>query len=146
MWAQPEMGSFSYLPPKGAQLQGGPGQQRVYVRTIKQPPGSGAAPSLGSPVEIIIHAADSVAGVSQRIAEVLGQASGSEVSAGVGPALRPSGVLLCLAHSGPRTHAQMGLPRIYLNGAELTDAARLERSVAQTPIPADSAPGARHPP
>ena len=44
------------------------------MRTIRQPPGSGAAPSLGSPVEIIIHAADSVAGVSQRIAEVLGQA------------------------------------------------------------------------
>ena len=128
VWEQPGAESFSNEPSTHSQLLEGAassGKQRVYVQMIEQPPSStAAAPSIGRAVTLSIDSADSMAALSKRIAEALGAASGSEV----------------------------GLPRIFLNNAELTDAEHLERSVAQNSIPPESAPLARctlpspHPP
>ena len=90
------------------------GRQRIHVQMIEQPPGSAATPSVGRAVTLSVDSTDNMAALSQRIAEVLGAASGSEV----------------------------GLPRIYHNNAELTDTEHLERTVAQIAIPPESAPAA----
>jgi len=111
---KPETVSFSNEPSTHPQpLEGAArsGKQRVYVQMIEQPPSSAAAaPSIGRAVTLSIDSADSMAALSKRIAEALGAASGSEV----------------------------GLPRIYLANAELTDAEHLERSAAQNSIPPES--------
>ena len=119
---QPEAGSFSNEPPTHSQLleEGAArsGKQRVYVQMIEQPPSSAAAvPSTGRAVALSIDSADSMAAISKRIAEALGAASGSEV----------------------------GLPRIFLNNAELTDAEHLERSAAQNSVAPESAPARPQP-
>lgn len=117
---QPELGS-SNGPSTHSQLLEGAvrsGKQRVYVQMIEQPPSStAAAPSIGRAVTLSIDSADSMAALSKQVAEALGTASGSEV----------------------------GLPRIYLNNAELTDAEHLERSAAQNSIPPEGAPARPQP-
>ena len=113
---QPEAGSSSNESPTHSPLleEGAArsGKQRVYVQMIEQPPSAAAVPSTGRSVPLSIDSADSMAAISKRIAEALGAASGSEV----------------------------GLPRIFLNNAELTDAEHLERSAAQNSVAPESAP------